>query len=63
MTKEINNGELSAAELAKVSGGEGIHISTIVRHCIRYDPEYDSPCNSSLRGKCMECDHCPRNHD
>ena len=63
MTKEINNGELSETELAKVSGGGSIRISTIVGHCRRYDPEYDSPCNLSLRGKCIECDHCPRNHD
>ena len=62
MTKEINNRDLSAAELAKVSGGEGIRIPTIPGHCPGYDPENDSPCNSSMRGKCAECRDCPRRY-
>ena len=62
MTKEINNGELSETELAKVSGGEGIRIPTIPGHCPGYDPENDSPCNLSIRGNCIECGHCPRRY-
>ena len=59
MTKEINEGELSAAELAKVSGGQGIPIH---EHCLEL-VEDDSPCISYLRRNCPECGDCQRNHD
>lgn len=60
MTKEINEGELSAAELAKVSGGEGILLQM---HCYGPELKNDSPCISHGRGRCAECGDCPRNHD
>ena len=60
MTKEINEGELSAAELAQVTGGEGILIQG---HCHGPEIKGDSPCHSYGRWRCAECRDCPHNHD
>ena len=49
MTKEINNGELYAAELAQVTGGEGILIQG---HCHGPEIKGDSPCHSGKTSRC-----------